>query len=62
MEDRCSWLEQATTRICDLLLGPPTDRAQLADGLDEAARQLRVELVARREADVELEALRTSAV
>jgi hypothetical protein len=49
-------------RIYDLLLGPPAGRARLADHLDEAVGQLRVELVARWEADAELEALWTSAV
>jgi hypothetical protein len=38
MEDRCSRLEQPAVRIYDLLLGPPTSRAQLAGHLDEAAR------------------------
>jgi hypothetical protein len=49
-------------RICDLLLGPPPNRARLANCLDKAARLLGVELVAQREADAELEALRTLAV
>jgi hypothetical protein len=62
MEDRRSWLERPTMRIYDLLLGPPAGRARLADHLDEAVGQLRVELVARWEADAELEALWTSAV
>jgi hypothetical protein len=62
MEDQHSWLEWPATRICDLLLGPPPGRVQLVDHPDEAARQLRVELVARWEADAELEALRTLAV
>jgi hypothetical protein len=38
MEDRCSRLEQPAVRIYDLLLGPPTSRAQLVGHLDEAAR------------------------
>jgi hypothetical protein len=46
-------------RICDLLLGPPLSWARLVDHLDEAAGQHRAELAARREADDELEALRT---
>jgi hypothetical protein len=46
-------------RICNLLLGPPTSQARLADHLDEATGQLRVEMAARREADVELEAMWT---
>jgi hypothetical protein len=61
MEDRCSWLQWPITRVCDLLLGPPPDRARLVDHLDEAVKQLRVELAAWQEADAELEALRTSA-
>jgi hypothetical protein len=48
-------------RICDLLLGPPPDRARLADRMDEAVGQLRVELAAWREIDVELYVLRTLA-
>jgi hypothetical protein len=32
-----SKLEQPTTRICDLLLRPPSGQAWLADHLDEAA-------------------------
>jgi hypothetical protein len=53
------WLEWHSVRICDLLLGPPPDRAQLADHLDEAVGQLSVELAARWEVDTDLEALRT---
>jgi hypothetical protein len=48
--------------ICDLLLGSAPDRARLANRLDEATRQLRVELAARWEANVELEAMRTPAM
>jgi hypothetical protein len=48
-------------RICDLLLGPPLGWPRLVDRLDKAAEQLRAELAAQREADAELEALRTSA-
>jgi hypothetical protein len=59
-EDRRSWLEWPTSRICDLLRGLPTGWAQLADRLDETVRQLRVELAARQEADADLEVLRTS--
>jgi hypothetical protein len=44
MYDWRSWLEQPAVRICDLLLGPLTGQARLADRLDEAAGQLRVEL------------------
>jgi hypothetical protein len=46
MEDRHSRLEWPAARIYDLLLGTPPGRAWLADLLDEAARQLRVELAA----------------
>jgi hypothetical protein len=60
MEDRHSRLEWPTTRIYDLFLGPPTNQARLADHLDEATGQLRVELATWREADAELEAQRTS--
>jgi hypothetical protein len=62
MEERRSWLEWPTARIYDLLLGPPSGWARLVDHLDEAARQLRVELAARWEVDAELEALRASAM
>jgi hypothetical protein len=48
-------------RICDLHVGPPSGRVRLADRLEEVARQLRAMLAERQEADVELEALRTSA-
>jgi hypothetical protein len=61
-EVRRSRLEQPTVGICDLLLGPPPGRVQLADCLDEAAGQLRMELATQREAEAELEALRSSAV
>jgi hypothetical protein len=47
LEKQCSWLEQPTVRIYDLLLGPPPSRARLANRLDEATGQLRVELAAR---------------
>jgi hypothetical protein len=61
MEDPCSWLERPITRIYNLLLGTPLGQARLADRLDEAIGQLRVELAPWWEADAELEALRTSA-
>jgi hypothetical protein len=48
-------------RVCDLILGPPSGRARQADRLEEVTGRLRVEQVARREADTELEALRISA-
>jgi hypothetical protein len=47
VEDRRSRLKRPTARICDLLLGPPPGRARLVGRLDEAARQLRVELATR---------------
>jgi hypothetical protein len=46
VEDRCSRLDWPSARICDLLLRPLPSRAQLDNRLDEAARQLRVELAA----------------
>jgi hypothetical protein len=46
-------------RICDLLLRPPPGWAYLDDSLDEAARQLGVELAAQWEVNAELEALWT---
>jgi hypothetical protein len=48
IEDQRSRLEWPAMRICDLLLGPPSGWAQLADCLDEATGQLRVELAAQR--------------
>jgi hypothetical protein len=57
--DHHSWHEWPAVRIYDLLLGPPPSQAWLADRLDEAVRQLRVELATRREDNTELEALRT---
>jgi hypothetical protein len=62
LEEQRSWLERPAARIWDLLLGPPPGWVWLADHLDEVAWQLRAELVARREADVEQEALWTLAV
>jgi hypothetical protein len=61
LEEMCSWLERPNARICDLLLGPPLYQARCADYLDEAVGRLQEELVARREVNAELEALRTSA-
>jgi hypothetical protein len=60
LDERCSWLERPGARIYDLLLGPPPNRARLANHLDEGARQLGVELAARREVDTELEAPQTT--
>jgi hypothetical protein len=48
-------------KIYDLLLGTPSGQARLADHLDEATDQLRVELATRREVNAELEALWTLA-
>jgi hypothetical protein len=59
---RCSKLERPTTRICDLLLGPPPSRAWLAGRLDEAVTRLKVEQATQREAEAELEDLWSSAV
>jgi hypothetical protein len=53
-----SCLENSSTRICDLILGPPFGRVRLADSLEEAIRQLQAK---RREAVAELEGLRSSA-
>jgi hypothetical protein len=61
VEERGSKLEWPTARMCNLLLRPPSGWAWLADRLDEAEWQLRVELAARQEAKVELEALRSFA-
>jgi hypothetical protein len=61
VEGHRSWLERPVARICDLLLVPSPGQAWLADRLDEATRQLKVELAARREAEAELEVLRSSA-
>jgi hypothetical protein len=62
MEDRHMQLERPAMRIWNLFLGPPPGQARLADHLDEAIGQLRVELATQRDADLELEALWTSAV
>jgi hypothetical protein len=47
-------------RICDLMLRPPFDRVRLADRLKEAIGRLQAEQAERREADAELEHLRSS--
>jgi hypothetical protein len=60
LEELCSWLEWTSTRICDLLLGPPPHQAQWADRLDEAVGWLDVELTTWQPVDAELEALRIS--
>jgi hypothetical protein len=48
-------------RIYDLLLGPPSSQARLANHLNEAAGQFGVEQASRREVDVEVKALWTLA-
>jgi hypothetical protein len=58
--ERCLQLQRPATMIYDPLLGPPPSQARLASSLDKAAEQLRVQLAARQEENVELEALRTS--
>jgi hypothetical protein len=40
LEDQRSWLERPSVRICDLVVGPPSNQARLADRLDEATEQL----------------------
>jgi hypothetical protein len=60
-EEWCLCLERPQMRVCDLLLGPPFDRAWLADQLEEAVGQLGVEQAAWQEVDTELEAQRTLA-
>jgi hypothetical protein len=47
-------------RICDLILGPPSDRVRLANHLEEVVGQLWVEQATRREVHFELEALQNS--
>jgi hypothetical protein len=61
LEDCRAWLERSVARMCDLLLGLPLSQDRLADRMDEANGQLKVELAAWREADAEMEALRTAA-
>jgi hypothetical protein len=56
-EERCSCLERPGAWACDMILGMPSGQAWLADWLEEAIGRLGVEQAARREADVELEAL-----
>jgi hypothetical protein len=62
LEELCLQLERSSAWICNLLIGPPLGQARWADHLDKATGWLGVELVARQEVDVELEALRTSVV
>jgi hypothetical protein len=42
-EEWRSRLERPSARVCDLILGPPFVRPWLADRLEEAIGQLRVE-------------------
>jgi hypothetical protein len=39
-EERCSHLERPSTWACDLIVGPPSGRARLADQLEEATERL----------------------
>jgi hypothetical protein len=52
-----SRLKKFVVRICDLILGPPSDRVRLADRLEEAIGRHWVEQAVRQEADAKLEAL-----
>jgi hypothetical protein len=54
-------LERPGARVCDLIHGPPSGRARLANCMEEAAGQLGVEQAARREVNTKLEAIRNSA-
>jgi hypothetical protein len=62
LEERRLWLECPGARIYDLLLGMPSDQAQLVNSLDVSVGQLGAVLAAWWEADAELEALQTSVV
>jgi hypothetical protein len=62
LEERRSRLERPSVSIYNLLLRPPHGQARLADYLDKATEQLRVELTAWQEADTKLEALQTLVV
>jgi hypothetical protein len=42
-EERRSRLERPGMRVCNLILGPPSGRAQLADWLEEAVERLGAE-------------------
>jgi hypothetical protein len=59
-EEWHSHLERPNARVSDLILGMPSGRARLVDQLEEATRQLEAKYVARREADAELETIRSS--
>jgi hypothetical protein len=52
-----SRLKKFVVRICDLILGPPSDRVRLADRLEEAIGRHWVEQAVRQEVDAKLEAL-----
>jgi hypothetical protein len=60
LEELCSWLEGPSTRIYDLLLGPPPSQAYWADCLKDTVGWSEAELAARHQVDPELEALQTS--
>jgi hypothetical protein len=53
-------LENSGTRVCDLILGPPSDRVWLADRLEEVVRWLWLEQAEHWEVDAEMEGLRSS--
>jgi hypothetical protein len=61
-EERHLRLERPGMRVYELILGPPSNRARLADRLEEVTGWLGVEQVARQEVDAEVEALRASAI
>jgi hypothetical protein len=59
MEGHRAKLDQHAIKICHLLLGPLPSQARLVNCLDDVVGQLREELAGRREAEAELEALRS---
>jgi hypothetical protein len=61
LEELCSQLEWPSMRIYDLLIGPPPDPARWADCLDKATRRLEAKLIAWRQLNTKLDALRTLA-
>jgi hypothetical protein len=61
LEEWQSRFEKPDVRVCNLILGSPFGQARLVNHLEEATIRLGAEDAARREADAELEALRTSA-
>jgi hypothetical protein len=46
-EETCSWIMGPGEKICSLLLGPSSDQARQADGLEEAVEGLEEVLVER---------------